>query len=230
MREIPTRDFETENLLIKRPTMDEQYTLWQILKDESVNRYYFPTPERIFKKNNLSKEKIEDLVLARNIFMEQLNDWERQKPFYERKIESITAEDNSQKFTWSIFTKEGVPIGQITVQPKDEYLLQPDIRDVGWFISPMYQGHGYATEAAEVVLDFMFNEVEIEKVITSAAIINPASWRLMEKLGFVRNGEKSSTYFDDDGNILKSYCYECDREKFNNRIINNPLIKKLQNH
>lgn len=35
-------------------------TLWQILKDESVNRYYFPTPERIFKKNNLSKERIED--------------------------------------------------------------------------------------------------------------------------------------------------------------------------
>lgn len=91
--------------------MNEQYELWQILKDEKVNRYYFPTPDRIFEKNNLSKDKIEDMVVARKIFMDQLNDWERQKPFYEKKIESIVSGDNSQKFTWSIFTKEGVPIG-----------------------------------------------------------------------------------------------------------------------
>lgn len=84
----------------------------------------------------------------------------------------------------------------------------------------MYQGHGYATEAASVVLDFMFNEVEIDKIVTSAATINPASWRLMEKLGFIRTVEKTSTYFDDDKNILKSYCYECDNEKFNNCNIN----------
>lgn len=230
MRDIPIRNFETEHLLIKQPTMSEQYELWQILKDEKVNRYYFPTPDRIFEKNNLTKDKIEDLVVARRIFMEQLNDWERQKPFYEKKIESIVEGDNSQKFTWSIFTKEGVPIGQITVQPKDEYSLQPEIRDVGWFISPVYQGHGYATEAASTVLDFMFNEVEVEKIITSAAIVNPASWRIMERLGFVRIGEKISTYFDDDRNILGSYCYECDKEKFNNRSISTSPVKKLQNH
>lgn len=111
MRNIPIRNFETEHLLIKQPTMNEQYELWQILKDEKVNRYYFPTPDRIFEKNNLSKDKIEDMVVARKIFMDQLNDWERQKPFYEKKIESIVSGDNSQKFTWSIFTKEGVPIG-----------------------------------------------------------------------------------------------------------------------
>lgn len=220
MRNIPIRNFETEHLLIKQPTMNEQYELWQILKDEKVNRYYFPTPDRIFEKNNLSKDKIEDMVVARKIFMDQLNDWERQKPFYEKKIESIVSGDNSQKFTWSIFTKEGVPIGQLTVQPNDEYSSQPEIRDIGWFISPMYQGHGYATEAASVVLDFMFNEVEIDKIVTSAATINPASWRLMEKLGFIRTVEKTSTYFDDDKNILKSYCYECDNEKFNNCNIN----------
>ena len=220
MRNIPIRNFETEHLLIKQPTMNEQYELWQILKDEKVNRYYFPTPDRIFEKNNLSKDKIEDMVVARKIFMDQLNDWERQKPFYEKKIESIVSGDNSQKFTWSIFTKEGVPIGQLTVQPNDEYSSQPEIRDIGWFISPMYQGHGYATEAASAVLDFMFNEVKIDKIMTSAATINLASWRLMEKLGFIRTVEKTSTYFDDDKNILKSYCYECDNEKFNNRNIN----------
>ena len=216
MKNIPIRDFETDNLIIKKPTMGEQYALWNILRDEMVNRYYFPTPDRIFIKYNLKKDNIKDLKEARKIFLEQLNDWERQKPFYEKKIKDIEDEENSQKFTWSIFLKTGIPIGQITVQPKEEYPDNPEIRDVGWFINPKYQGHGYGTEAATEVLRFMFEEVEIEKIITSAAIINRESWRIMEKLGFERVGEKKSTYFDGD-NILMSYHYVGDKEKFYNR-------------
>lgn len=221
MKNISIRDFETDRLIIKRPTMEEQFALWNILKNENVNRYYFPTPDRIFIKNNLSKDRIEDLKQARKIFMEQLNDWERQKPFYEQKIETINKEDNSQKYTWSIFLKTGEVIGQITVQPKDEYPNNPEIRDIGWFINPKYQGNGYATEAALEVLRFMFEEVEIEQIITSAAIVNPGSWRIMEKLGFKRTGEKISTYFDNEGNILKNYCYLCNKELFFNR----PILK-----
>lgn len=217
LKNISIKNFETEKLLIKKPTMEEQFTLWDILRDENVNRYYFPTPDRIFIKNGLNKDNIVDLKQARRIFMEQLNDWERQKPFYEKKIDSINSEDNSQKFTWSIFLKNGEPIGQITVQPNDEYAENPAIRDIGWFISPKYQGQGLGTEAAIEVLKFMFDEVEIEQIITSAAIDNPGSWRIMEKLGFERTGEKQSTYFDDDDNILMCYCYSGNKENFLNR-------------
>ena len=31
MKNIPIRDFETDNLIIKKPTMEEQYALWNIL-------------------------------------------------------------------------------------------------------------------------------------------------------------------------------------------------------
>lgn len=86
MKNISIRDFETDRLFIKKPTMEEQFALWNILRNEIVNRYYFPTPDRIFIKNNLSKDNIEDLKQARKIFMEQLNDWERQQPFYEKKL------------------------------------------------------------------------------------------------------------------------------------------------
>jgi len=87
LKNISIKNFETEKLLIKKPTMDEQFTLWDILRDENVNRFYFPTPDRIFIKNGLNKDNIVDLKQARRIFMEQLNDWERQKPFYEKKID-----------------------------------------------------------------------------------------------------------------------------------------------
>ena len=183
MNKINSKNLYTDRLELKIPTMEEQYRLWEILVDENVNQYYFPTPDRIFIKNNLSKDNIEDLKKARKIFMEQLSDCDRQEPFYEKKIECIKMQDNSQKFTWSIFLKNtNIVIGQITCQPKDN---EPEnIRDVGWFIDPKYQRQGYATEAAEKVFDFMFNEVEITDIKTSAAEINLGSWKIMEKLGF----------------------------------------------
>ena len=197
MKNINSKKIITERLELRIPTMEEQHRLWEILINEDVNKYYFPTPDRIFNKNNLSKDNIKDLKEARKIFIEQLTDWERQKPFYEKKIESITNQENNQKFTWSIFLKDtNTVIGQITCQPKDED--PDDIRDVGWYIDPNYQHNGYATEAATAMLNFMFNEVEISEIKTSAAEINPASWKLMEKLGFNYIGNKISTYYKDN--------------------------------
>ena len=95
--------------------MKEQHRLWEILIDKNINQYYFPTPDKIFIKNELSKDNIKDLKTARKIFMEQFSDWDRQKPFYEKKIECIKMQDDSQKFTWSIFLKgTDTVIGQIT--------------------------------------------------------------------------------------------------------------------
>ena len=107
-----------------------------------------------------------------------------------------------------------IVIGQITCQPKDN---EPEnIRDVGWYIAPAYQGKGYATEAATAVLDFMFNTVEITEIRTGAAEINLGSWKLMERLGFEYTGTKQSSYFKND-EILTSKEYYCNRELFMNR-------------
>ena len=215
MNRINSKNLYTDRLELRVPTMKEQRRLWEILVDENINQYYFPTPDRVFNKNDLSKDNIDDLKTARKIFMEQLSDWERQEPFYEKKIECIKMQDDSQKYTWSIFLKNtDTVIGQITCQPKDN---EPEnIRDVGWFIDPNYQKQGYATEAANRVLDFMFDEVEITEIKTSAAEINPGSWKIMEKLGFKFVGKKKSTYFK--GNeVLISKEYYCNRELFLNR-------------
>ena len=214
MKDIKVKEIETERLILKIPTMNEQKDLWNILIDEDVNRLYFPTPDRIFNKNNLSKDKVEDLIEARKIFLEQLNDWERQMPFYEKKIISINNGDNSNKFTWSIFLKSGEVIGQMTVQPSEFSDDNPAIRDVGWFISPKYQRKGYASEAAKAILDFMFYEVEIDKIITSAAAVNVGSWKIMEKLGFEFTYNKPFTYLDEFNNKVESKCYEVTREKY----------------
>ncbi len=224
MKNINPKNIYTERLDLRIPSMDEQYRLWEILTIEDVNKYYFPTPDRIFNKYDYKKDDIKDLKKARIIFLDQLGNWERQKPFYEKKIHDIQVQEDGQKFTWSIFLKDtNTVIGQITCQPKDN---EPsNIRDVGWYLDPQYQNAGYATEAAIAMLDFMFNEVEITDIYTSAAEINAGSWRIMEKLGFEHTGEHLSTYFKDD-EILISKDYHGNKELFINRV-SNKTIKKV---
>ena len=85
MNKINITNLYTDRLDLRIPTMKEQYQLWKILINEDINKYYFPTPDRIFKKYNLDKENIKDLKLARKIILEQLTDWKRQKSFYKTK-------------------------------------------------------------------------------------------------------------------------------------------------
>lgn len=201
MEFIGAKTLETNRLELKVPTMKEQYDLWQILKQENINKWYMPTPERFHGD--------------REAFQKSLNDWEKQQKYYQMKIDMLN--ENSNMFTWSIFIKDGPVIGQITVQPQSYSPNCPEIRDIGWFIAPDYQGKGYAYEAAEAILKYMFYEVEIEEIKTSAAEINKSSWNLMEKLGFERLGEDVSTYKDENGEFLPSFTYILTRDKYLNK-------------
>ena len=140
----------------------------------------------------------------------KINDnWEEEKKWQYKKLEKAA---NPDVFCWTILLKDtNEVIGQITVQEKG---IDKSIRDVGWFISKSNQRKGYAYEAAHTILDYMFNEVEINKIETSAAIINPASWRLMEKLGFKRleTTHKNKYFFVEEE--LDSYEYELTKEEF----------------
>lgn len=183
-------NFETDRLFLKRPTLDEQYDLWNILKNEDINKYYIITPSRF--KN-------------RDEFQESLNNWEKQKVFFEGKVNNLDTDQNM--YTWSIFLKNGTVIGQITVQPNNNYPDNSKIRDIGWFIDKKYQRKGYMYEAASCIIKYMLEDMGIDRIETGAALINEASWKLMEKLGFIRVGIVDSPYFNEDGTVLPGYKY-----------------------
>lgn len=188
------KNIETERLSLRIPTMEEQYDLWNILKQEKINKYYMPTPKRF---NN------------REEFLVSLNDWSKQKEFYQKKVDNLDVDD--YKYTWSVFLKDGPVIGQLTVQPNDNYPNNSKIRDIGWFIDLKYQRKGYMFEAASAILDYMFKEEKIDRIETLAAVINTPSWKLMDKLGFKRIGETNSPYLDDNNNYLLEYKYGLNR-------------------
>ncbi|MBQ4030503.1 MAG: GNAT family N-acetyltransferase [Bacilli bacterium] len=189
MNNLGSRTIETEKLILKAQTMDEQEYLWSVLMMPKVNKYYLTVP--IFLR-------------------EKLKDWNKQKEYYQDEMKHANDVD---VYKWSMFLKDtGECIGRVTCQESD--VSDPAIRDVGWYIDPKYQGFGYGTEAAKAMIEYMFNEVGINEIRTGAAVINSASWRIMEKLGFVRTDNTKMvqyTYLDEP---VEVYQYLLTKEMF----------------
>ena len=192
MKYLGSKTLETDNLVLKAQTMNEQKRIWEILMIPEVNRYYLVVPVK---------------------FRDKLTDWNKQEKFY---IESMEHANDKNVFKWSIFLKDtNECIGIITCHDVViDGVSNDSIRDVGWMIDPKYQGKGYGTEAARVMLDFMFNECEIEKIETGAAVSNPASWKIMEKLGFIRNKQTKNVQYTFLDELTELYLYTLTKEQY----------------
>jgi len=211
MKKIKPREMHTERLDIKIPTYEEQYYLWDILRQENVNIYYQSTPSR-FK--------------TRREYQEALQDWDKQKKFFYEKIDNLDKDEHM--YTWTLYLKGSDKlVGQMTVQPNEKY-DDLNIRNAGWFIDPKYQGQGLAYEAALEIFKFMFNEVEIEKIETESVIENPSSWKSMEKLGFVKTGTIKAGYKDMDENDIYKYTLYCTKDMFLENVRETEKEKKLK--
>lgn len=163
MKLLGSKTIETTRLMLHKTEEKDLKELWNILCLEIVSKYY--------------------LTCKINY------DWEDEKKWQYKKLEEAS---NPNIYRWTIEIKDtNEIIGQISVQ-EGENPDKLEIRDIGWFIDPVFQKKGYGYEAASEVLKYMFLEVEISSIETCAAIINPNSWRLMEKLGFKR---KNTTHF-----------------------------------
>jgi len=197
MKLIGSKVIETERLVLRPSSMKEQKRLWEILMIPDVNKWYLTSAKK--HANNPSHWT-----------------WDNQEKFYKSKVDNA---NNGDVFCWSIFLKKEYTnskkeevIGQVSAQEEGEDIT---IRDVGWFIDPIYQGKGYATEAAKSMIDYMFNEVEINKISSSAVKDNIGSCKIFEKLGFIKIGEeeKESPYTFYDGTLTLSK-YELDKEDY----------------
>lgn len=60
--------------------------------------------------------------------------------------------------------------------------------EVGYAISKDFQKKGYASEAAEIFLEYGFNQLKLEKIVAVAHPENTASRRVMEKIGMRYDG------------------------------------------
>ncbi len=66
----------------------------------------------------------------------------------------------------------------------------PDFRSalIGYCLAEKAWGHGYATEAAGAMVQWAFDTLDLNRIQSEADTRNRASERVLEKLGFVREG------------------------------------------
>ncbi|SEQ79367.1 GNAT family N-acetyltransferase [Piscibacillus halophilus] len=69
--------------------------------------------------------------------------------------------------------------------------------ELAYWVGKSYWSQGYATEAAERVTHFAQNELLIHKVWAQALTINPASSKVMIKLGMEKEGTLAEHYYKD---------------------------------
>jgi ribosomal-protein-serine acetyltransferase len=62
------------------------------------------------------------------------------------------------------------------------------IGELGYWVRSDRSGHGFATEAAESMVDFAFETIGLHRLELRAGVDNRASQRVAEKVGFQREG------------------------------------------
>lgn len=60
--------------------------------------------------------------------------------------------------------------------------------ELGYVFNPDHYGKGYATEASRRMLQYGFENLEAHRIIARCNPENKASWRLLERLGMLREG------------------------------------------
>lgn len=94
-------------------------------------------------------------------------------------------------FFAAIERTSGTLIGTIGLQIMRDHvpnLPQPAV-EIGWRLAQSAQGKGYATEGAQAVVDYAFNQLALNEVVAITAIPNQPSRRVMEKLGMTHRPE-----------------------------------------
>ena len=70
----------------------------------------------------------------------------------------------------------------------------PAFVDVGFTLAPAAQGRGFATEAIGELVRYLFEDRVKHKVCADCDTRNSGSWRLLERLGFRREGTLRESY------------------------------------
>ncbi len=75
------------------------------------------------------------------------------------------------------------PVGMVGIDWRDA--TAPEL---GYWLGCEHWGRGFGTEAARAVIDDVFADTDMEHIVASARVANPASRNILEKCGFQWNG------------------------------------------
>ena len=135
------------------------------------------------------------------------------KNLYDKWIEEYNDE---KTFRWMIVLKDNnEQIGTIDINNTwSKYgCVEP-----GYVIAKKHWGKGYATEACYAVMDYLFNECDVETIYSQFMEDNIASGKVMQKCGMTKEGQLRNRCEDKSGKKQDLLSYSITKDEFNNNI------------
>jgi [ribosomal protein S5]-alanine N-acetyltransferase len=100
---------------------------------------------------------------------------------------------------WAIESKEtGEFVGRVGLHRPEGW---PEL-ELGWMLMAKHRGHGYATEAGRVALEFAFGHLDTQRLVSLIRTDNAASERVARRLG-----GRQATTIDFLGSATLVYVY-----------------------
>ena len=117
--------------------------------------------------------------------------------------------NRGERFDWIVEWRRR-PVGWITLVI---HSWAHGLAECGYAVSTAYQGRGIMPIALQRLLDELFTETDLYRVEARCATDNRSSQRVLEKLGFIREGVLRR-YFQLDGKRVDNYLYALLREEW----------------
>jgi len=106
-------------------------------------------------------------------------------------VEGLAESDEGEIF---LVCADGDPVGEGFLFDLDS---QRGRVELGYWVAPDAQGQGYATETAELLVEYAFTERRLNKVVARVLAFNDGSRRVLETVGFEHAGRfREDFYFD----------------------------------
>jgi RimJ/RimL family protein N-acetyltransferase len=93
---------------------------------------------------------------------------------------------NPTELTWVIRKQQRI-IGLFEACLEAEYSdLETNVCRIGYFLDWREQNQGYGTEVLQGVVNWLLNHTDIERIEAGVTLHNVPSYRILEKVGFIR--------------------------------------------
>lgn len=124
--------------------------------------------------------------------------------------------ENLKTFRWIVELKDNHDlIGTIDVSKR---FINFGSCEIGYCYSDKYWNNGYATEALNAVIKFLFEECEADLINAEFMENNPASGRVMVKVGMKYEGTLRSRVIDKNNKRNDLLNYSITKEEYFNKV------------
>ncbi|KAJ5075165.1 putative gnat family [Anaeramoeba ignava] len=121
------------------------------------------------------------------------NAWHLEEPFTEQHMAEFIEREKAD-MNWlflAITTKNDDAIGVFDAF----FYAENKVAEIGYWLGSKFWGKGYATEAAEGFINYVFNDMKLNKLEATVFPSNRASTHVLEKLGMVQEGYRKNHIF-----------------------------------